>query len=108
MEFDCDKSDHSRVNWERAKMTARIFDSGFALAHDTYNGMIAASDGCIYYVLCSDRAETAGKMYRYDPRADCVLHVGDLTQACGESVAIAQGKSHVNFVEAGRKPWFAT
>jgi hypothetical protein len=89
-------------------MTARIFDSGFALAHDTYNGMVAASDGCIYYVLCSDRADTAGRMYRCDPRAARVEQVGDLTQACGESGAIAQGKSHVNFVEAGGKLWFAT
>src|SRR6266536_5591041 len=89
-------------------MTARIFDSGFALAHDTYNGMIAARDGCIYYVLCSDRAETAGQMYRYDPRANRILHVGDLTQACGESGSVAHGKSHVNFVEAGGKLWFAT
>ena len=89
-------------------MTARIFDSGFALAHDTYNGMLAASDGCIYYVLCSDRADTAGRMFRCDPRAGSVQQVGDLTQACGESGAIAQGKSHVNFVEAGGKLWFAT
>jgi hypothetical protein len=89
-------------------MTARIFDSGFALAHDTYNGMIAASDGCIYYVLCSDRADTAGQMYRYDPSADGILHVGDLTRACGESGSVSQGKSHVNFVEAGGKLWFAT
>ena len=89
-------------------MTARIFDSDFALAHDTYNGMLAASDGCIYYVLCSDRADTAGRMFRCDPRAGSVQQVGDLTQACGESGAIAQGKSHVNFVEAGGKLWFAT
>jgi len=32
---------------------ARTYNSGFAQAHDTYNGMLAASDGKIYYVLSS-------------------------------------------------------
>ena len=32
-------------------LTAETHNSGFALAHDTYNGLSAASDGRIYYVL---------------------------------------------------------
>ena len=89
-------------------LSARTFDSGFPFAHDTYNGMIAAGDGCVYYVLCSEMADTAGQMFCYDPRADSILRVGDLTQACGESGSIAQGKSHVNFVESDGSLWFAT
>ena len=34
-------------------LRARTFNSGFESAHDTYNGMLAASDGKIYYVLSS-------------------------------------------------------
>ena len=50
-------------------------------------------------------------MFCFDPgprgRFD---RVGDLTEACGEKgqKAIVQGKSHVNFVEAGGKLYFAT
>lgn len=92
------------------KLVARIHDSGFALAHDTYNGLSAAADGKIYYVLCSESIDVGAKMYVYDPAADAVRYVGDLTEACGEAGrrAIPQGKSHVHFVESGGKLYFAT
>ncbi len=92
------------------KLVARTFDSGFALAHDTYNGISAASDGKIYYVLSSESHETAAQMYSYDPASGQIRLAGDLTEASGEKglKAIAQGKSHVNFVESNGKLYFAT
>ncbi len=93
-----------------ADLKARIHDSGFALAHDTYNGMGSASDGKIYYVLSCPSYEVGAKMFRYDPAADKVEPLGDMTQACGEkdSRTIVQGKVHVNFVESAGKLYFAT
>ena len=93
-----------------SKLVARVFNSGFALAHDTYNGMSAASDGSIYYVLSSESHETGAQMYCYSPANNQVKHVGDLTEACREKglQSVAQGKSHVNFVEADGKLYFAT
>lgn len=92
------------------KLAAEVYDSGFKWAHDTYNGMGAASDGKIYYVLCSEKHDVAGQMYRFDPATKQIKHVGDLTDACGESAmkAIAQGKIHNNFVEANGKLYFST
>lgn len=97
------------VEGER-KLVARTYNSGFALAHDTYNGMLAASDGKIYYVLSAEPHNTAGQMYCFDPATQQIQHLGDLTEACGEAgmKAIAQGKSHVNFVESNGKLYFAT
>lgn len=91
-------------------LVARIYDSGFPMAHDTYNGTSAASDGKIYYVLCSESHEIGAQMYSYDPETDEVTHLGDITEACGEKgkKTIVQGKSHVNFVEADKKLYFAT
>lgn len=91
-------------------MLARAYDSGFELSHDTYNGMGTGSDGKIYYVLCSESYEIGAQMYCYDPVTDKIKHLGDLTEACGERGAktIAQGKSHVNFVESHGKLYFAT
>lgn len=91
-------------------ITARTFNSGFPLAHDTYNGMSTASDGRIYYVLSSESYETGAQMFVYDPATDKIQHLGDITEACGEKGqrTIAQGKSHVNFVEANGKLYFAT
>ena len=91
-------------------LVARVYDSGFAAAHDTYNGMGTASDGRIYYVLSSEKHDVAAQMYVLDPAVGRPRHVADLDEATGHkgSRAIAQGKSHVPFVEAGGKLYFAT
>ncbi len=49
-------------------------------------------------------------MYVFDPRTQRIRHCGDLGEACGEKglKAVAQGKSHVNFVECQGKLYFAT
>jgi len=95
---------------EIKRLIARSFDSGFELSNGTFNGMLAASDGKIYYVLCAENIDTGGQMYSYDPATDKITHLGDLTEASGEKglKAIPQGKSHVSFVEANGKLYFAT
>ncbi|MBN9381183.1 MAG: hypothetical protein J0H74_10470 [Chitinophagaceae bacterium] len=92
------------------KLTARTYNSGFAIGHDTYNAISAASDGKIYYVLSSQSIDTGGQMYSFDPGTGRIHHCGDLTEACGEKglKTIAQGKSHVRFVESNGKLYFAT
>jgi hypothetical protein len=92
------------------KITARTHNSGFALGHDSYNGMGTGSDGRIYYVLSSENIDQGAKMFCLDPQQGQITELGDLTEACGEkgTKAIPQGKSHVNFVEADGKLYFAT
>src|SRR3954453_15603397 len=84
-----------------SRLSAQGFDSGFAKAHATFNGMLAGSDGKIYYVLCADSIDTGAQMYSYDPATNRIQAIADLTEAAGEKGirAIPQGKSHVNFVE---------
>lgn len=93
-----------------AKITATLYNSGFEHAHDTYNGISTASDGKVYYVLCSQLMDIAGQMYSFDPKSNVIEHLGDLTEICGEKdmKVVAQGKSHVNFVEMNGKLYFAT
>jgi hypothetical protein len=92
------------------RLVARAYNSGFALSNGTFNGMLAASDGKIYYVLCAASIDTGAQMYVYDPATDQIRHLGDLTEAAGEKglKAVPQGKSHVNFVESNGKLYFAT
>ena len=92
------------------KLTARRFDSGFPLSHGTFNGMLCATDGKVYYVLCSDSIEIGAQMYSYNPSTGQIQHLADLTEASGEKglKTIPQGKSHVSFVEANGKLYFAT
>jgi hypothetical protein len=92
------------------KITAKTYNSGFALGHDSYNAMGTGSDGRIYYVLSSDNIDEGARMFCFDPKTKQIKELGDLTEACGEkgSKAIPQGKSHVNFIEANGKLYFAT
>jgi hypothetical protein len=91
-------------------MVARTYDSGFDLAHDTYNAISTASDGKVYYVLSSESIDVGGQMYCYDPGTDKIQHLADLTEMCGEkgSKTIPQGKSHVNFYERDSNLYFST
>lgn len=89
-------------------LRGRVFDSGFPLSHDTYNGITGASDGRIYYILCSEDVAIGAQMYCFDPCRGNIRHVADLTKACGEENTVCQGKSHVPFVEANGRLWFAT
>jgi outer membrane protein assembly factor BamB len=96
-------------NAER-RLIAQVYNSGFKLAHNTYNGISSASDGKIYYVLSSESYEVGAQVYCFDPSSGSIRHLGDLTEACGEKgqKTIVQGKSHVNFVESKGKLYFAT
>ncbi len=96
--------------YQGKKITAKTYDSGFALGHDSYNAMGTGSDGKIYYVLSSENIDQGARMFCFDPKTKQIKELGDLTEACGEkgSKAIPQGKSHVNFVEMKGKLYFAT
>lgn len=104
------RSDPRPAKSAAERLIARTYNSGFPFAHDTYNGMGTGSDGRIYYVLSSERYDTAGQMYVFDPSSQQIRHLGDLTEIAGEKGkrVIAQGKSHVNFVESDGKLYFAT
>ena len=93
-----------------SSLVARTFNSGFQLSHDSYNGINAASDGKIYYVLSSESVDVGAQIYSYDPATDRIRHLGDLTEACGEKglKAIPQNKSHVSFAESSGKLYFAS
>lgn len=91
-------------------LTAEIIDSGFAEAHDSFNGVSCASDGRIYYVLSSEKPDVAARMFSYDPASGSVQSLGDLNEAAGEQGqhCVAQGKSHVSFIEWQGKLYFSS
>jgi hypothetical protein len=99
-----------RLSGEEHSLVARVYNSDFAQAYDTYNGISAASDGKIYYVLSSASIDVGAQMFSYDPTTGRIRHLGDITEACGEKglKTIPQGKSHVSFVESHGKLYFAT
>jgi hypothetical protein len=91
-------------------LAACTYNSQFPQAHDTYNAMGVAADGKVYYVLSAELIDVGARMYCFDPATKKIRCLGDLTEICGEKglKAVCQGKSHVNFVQAGSKLYFAT
>jgi hypothetical protein len=91
-------------------LPGQIYDSEFPQGHATFNGMGVAHDGTIYYVITSEEYNIAGQMYSFNPKSRKITHLGDLSAACGEDKikAVAQGKSHVTFVEDNGKLYFST
>lgn len=92
------------------KLIARKYFSGFEDAHETYNAISPASDGKIYYIVCSYRHDEGARMFVYDPVSDKTDFIADLSDVFGEKEQkyISQGKSHTEFYESDGKLYFAT
>jgi hypothetical protein len=94
-------------------LRARTYDSHFPEAAglgESFNGMGFASDGKLYYVIDSAAYNVPGQMYSLDPKTGVITSIADLDTATGQGDvrAVAQGKSHVNFIESDGKLYFAT
>lgn len=91
-------------------LQAHFYNSGFHYADDNYNACFRASNGKIYYVLCSGSVNVGAQMFEYDPATGRIRHIADLTEAAGEKElhAVPQGKGHSIFVEFKGKLYFAT
>ena len=78
------------------KNIAKRYFSGFEEAHETYNAISEASDGNIYYVLCSGKHDVAAQLHKYNPDSDQTEFIADLSEVVGEKDQnyISQGKSH--------------
>ena len=92
---------------------ATAYDSHFPAAAkpgEAYNGMGVSRDGMIYYVLSSAQYNLPGQMYSFNPKTRAITHIANLNDAVGQGnvKAVAQGKSHVNFVQDGGKLYFST
>src|SRR5574340_112706 len=81
------------------------------MSDSNFDSVSVASDGCVYYTLCSHNIDTHARVYRFDPRSgkepECL---GDLGEIVGEAGAksIPQGKSHSQYYEHAGKLYFAT
>lgn len=92
---------------------ATAYDSHFpeaAKPGEAFNGMGVSSDGTIYYVLSSAQYNLPGQMYSFNPKTRAITHIANLNDAVGQGniKAVAQGKSHVNFVQDDGKLYFST
>ena len=93
-----------------AVIPARLHASGFEKSDSNFYSLSLASDGNLYYTLCSHDLNTHGRVYRYEPSTDRVTLLGDLGGLTGEAgrKTIPQGKSHCPFFECDGKLYLST
>lgn len=91
-------------------VTGKMIDAGFIYGDSNYHAIIQASDGNVYYVICSHNKKSGAHMFRYDPRSGKVETIADLTLTVGEdrTKTINQGKVHSDIYEVNGKLYFAT
>jgi hypothetical protein len=81
------------------------------MSDSNFDSLSIASDGALYYTLCSHHIDTHARVYRLDPAAgDEPALLGDLGEIVGEAGtrSIPQGKSHSQYYEHGGTLYFAT
>jgi hypothetical protein len=94
-----------------AVITARLHPSHFQRSDSNFDSLSLASDGSLYYTLCSHDLDTHARVYRFDPGSGREpVCLGDLGEIVGEAGtrSIPQGKSHSPYYEHDGKLYFAT
>jgi hypothetical protein len=94
-------------------LKATTYNSHFpeeAKGGEAWNGITVAHDGTVYYVLSSPEYNVPAQMYSFNPKTKAITHISSLNDAVGQGdqKAVAQGKSHVSFVEHNGKLYFST
>jgi hypothetical protein len=94
-------------------LRATTYNSHFpasAEGGEAWNGITVAHDGTVYYVLSSPIYNVPAEMYSFNPKTQKITHIANLNDAVGQGNAkeVAQGKSHVSFVEDNGKLYFST
>jgi hypothetical protein len=96
--------------YKEGPVKAKMIDAGFIYGDSNYHAIIQASDGNVYYVICSHNKKSGAHMFKYDPRTGRVETISDLTEEVGEdrTIGICQGKVHGDFYETRGKLYFST
>ncbi|NND04764.1 MAG: hypothetical protein HKN87_00170 [Saprospiraceae bacterium] len=96
--------------YKEGPVKAKMIDGNFLYGDSNYNGIAYASDGNVYYVICSHNKKSGAQLFRYNPRTGNLDNVGDLTTIVGEdrTKVINQGKVHCDLYEYQGKLWFGT
>lgn len=93
-----------------AVIPCRLYPSGFAQADSNFYSLTIASDGCLYYTLCTHKLDYHGRVYRLNPATEELRLMCDLGEAAREAgqKTLPQGKSHSPFYELDGWLYFST
>ncbi|MDB5120038.1 MAG: hypothetical protein JWN56_1256 [Sphingobacteriales bacterium] len=96
--------------YKNGPVPAKMIDANFLYGDSHYNAITYASDGNVYYVICSHNKKSGAQLFRYNPRTGKVDNLADLTTVVKEdrTKVINQGKVHCDLYEYQGKLWFGT
>ena len=82
--------------YKEGPVKGRMIDASFLYGDSAYHGIIQASDGNVYYVICSHHIDSSACMFKYSPESGEVTMIANLTEMLGEngSKVFPQGKVH--------------
>lgn len=98
------------AEYKEAPLVGKMIDCNFPQGDSNYHAIIHASDGNVYYAICTHQRSSHVNLFRYNPRTGKVDTVADIGKTLGEDGTrnIPQGKVHCDLFEDGGKLWFGT
>ena len=96
--------------YKKGPVRGKMIDCKFYPGDSNYHAIVHASDGNIYYAICSHDRNTHVHLFRYNPKIEDVETVADIGEVLGEDGAknIPQGKIHCDLFEHEGKLYFGT
>jgi len=98
------------VIYKENPIKGKMIDCNFYPGDSFYHAIIHASDGNIYYAICTHDRNTNVHMFRYNPKTGSNELIADIGKVFGEDATktLPQGKIHVDFYEHNKKLYFTT
>ncbi|MBT5902932.1 MAG: hypothetical protein HOH58_12580 [Opitutaceae bacterium] len=95
---------------DRKIIPTRLFDPQFLEGDCNYHNLTSASDGKLYFTLGTHNDQTPTHLYRFDPTAEEITPIGNLSDVLGESPQehIPHGKIHTPLIEHDGHLYFGT
>lgn len=96
--------------YREAPLIGRMIDCNFPQGDSNYHAIVHASDGFVYYAICTHNRDRHVNLFRYDPKTGRAETVADIGKILGEDGTknIPQGKIHGDLFEYTGKLWFGT
>ncbi len=88
---------------------AELFQPNFAHGDCSYTGLIAASNGRVYFSVGTHNTDYASRFYSFDQKKKKITLIAKMDEALGEDIEkqYSHGKIHTRMFEHKGKIWFA-
>lgn len=88
----------------------KLFDPGYLVGDCNYHSLNTASDGMLYFSVCTHQTESSARIYRFNPKNESITQIGDLGNILDEDPHehIPQGKIHSGLIEHEGYLYFST